>query len=181
MAKIKPIHIEQLSSDTQAVFDVLNEEPDLACVLIGTNFLDQIVASLLKQKFIRSSVADKILNPTGGALGTFSARSDLVYCLGFIEKKQYQDLCQIAEIRNRFAHGHLLLSFGDPRIRKLCNQLTSWEVLLQEEEQEMAEDPTDQMLKTEARNKFNLSVVILGNRLLIKAIGLKNKRAKNGA
>ena len=144
------------------------------------NFLDQIVVSLLKHSFIRSNVVDKILNPNGGILGTFYSRTDLVYCLGFVEKKQYQDLGKIAEIRNRFAHSYLSLSFGDPDIRKMCNQLTSWEVFLKGEEQEIAEHPTEQMLKTEARNKFNLSVVILGNRLLLKAIGLKNKNPRNG-
>ena len=62
VGKAKLLKFEELNSDTQAVYDVLNGESDLPCILIGTNFLDQILASLVEQTFIKSSVAQKMLN-----------------------------------------------------------------------------------------------------------------------
>src|SRR2546430_11588641 len=102
----KQVPAEELSDDTRRLFDVLNDESDLACVVIGAAFLETTVATLLERRFLASSVARKLLEP-GGALGGFAPRADLAYCLGLITKDHYQDLCAIAAIRNRFAHSHL--------------------------------------------------------------------------
>ena len=182
MPKIKPIKIEQLSQNTQAVYDVLNHESGLACVLIGTNFLDQILASLLENTFITSKVVQNLLNPASGAIGAFSVRSDLSYCLGLINKPQYQDLIKIATIRNQFAHSYLSLSFGSPEIQNLCNDLTGWELYLMEDHEDIQvpdEDLTEQQIRMAARNKFNLTVIFLGSSLSIKSLGAGVKKKRN--
>ncbi|MCI5168123.1 MAG: hypothetical protein D3903_19055 [Candidatus Electrothrix sp. GM3_4] len=180
MPKIKPVKIEQLSQNTQAVYDVLNHDSDLACILIGTNFLDQILASLLENTFITSQVVHNLLNPVSGAIGAFSVRSDLSYCLGLIDKPQYQDLIKIATIRNQFAHSYLSLSFGSPEIQNLCNDLTGWELYIMEDQKDNLvpdEDLTEQQTRIAARNKFTLTVTFLGSSLSIKSLsaGVKKK------
>lgn len=169
MKRIEPVQLGQLTADIQAVFDVLNEESDLACVLTGANFLDQILASLLKHTFIKSSVADRILNPARGLLGSYSARSDLAYCINLVEKRQYQDLRKIGEIRNRVAHSHLSLGFDDCHVGAMCNELQACKLVPWRVKLEPGEQPSEEVLRESARSKFKLSVVIIGQSLLAKA------------
>lgn len=177
MGKAKLVKFEELNSNTQAVYDVLNGENDLPCILIGTNFLDQLLASLVEQTFIKSSVAQKMLNSNGGCIGTFSARADLAYCLEIINKKQYQDLVAIGEIRNKFAHSHLALSFMDQEIMEKCGKLVAWQIFtFGEDDEPQAENITGEMLGMKAKNQFKLSVVFLGNQLSLKFLGNQRKK-----
>ena len=41
-----------------------------------------------------------------------------------IDRTTFDDLRKIAKIRNRFAHHHLALSFGDPEIGRLCDAMS---------------------------------------------------------
>lgn len=82
--KIPPI--ENLAPGVRDLHEVINDGSDLACVLISASYLDKCLASMLQQYFIKSSVAKNVLNERGGALGTFSSRTDVSYCLGLITK-----------------------------------------------------------------------------------------------
>jgi hypothetical protein len=82
----QPIKLEDLSQDTKAVFETLNEGSDLACVLIGTSYLAELLASTIDVSFVESSVSEKLLDPQRGAIGGFATRADLAYCLGLISK-----------------------------------------------------------------------------------------------
>jgi len=81
--------LEDLSQESQALYDVLNDESDLACVLIATSYLDQTLASLLERYFVEGNTSQRLLDPRGGVLGTFASRADLSYCLGLIPKGLY--------------------------------------------------------------------------------------------
>ena len=50
--KIRIPEVETLSKESSHLYDVLNNESDLACVLIATSYLDYALASLLKRHFI---------------------------------------------------------------------------------------------------------------------------------
>jgi len=52
------VQIETLTEESKRLCDVLNQEVDLACVLIGASYLDHALASLLKRYFIDSKVVD---------------------------------------------------------------------------------------------------------------------------
>jgi len=170
VAKTTPV--EQLSKETQELYEVLNDESDLACVVIGTAFLDTALATILERKLIKSSVSDKLLSHRG-ALGSFAPRADLVYCLGLINKKHYRDLCGIDEIRTQFAHSHLRLSFANPKVREMCDNLKEWRLLLpHDDDGEVVPGATEAQLAVRARNQFKLSVASLSNCLLLKALGL---------
>lgn len=171
----KVIPVEELSSDTRALFEVLNKESDMACVVIGAAFLDSTLASLLEIILRKSEVTDKLLAPSG-SLGSFTTRADLAYCLKLIEKPQYQDITLIAEVRNQFAHSHLQLSFADPTVQSLCNRFNEWRKLIHGEKEDIPANPTEEEQRTIARNQFKLTVIFLANGFLLKALSLKQKR-----
>lgn len=81
--------IENSSKQSKALYDAVNNEPDLPCVLISTSFLDQCLTSLLERFFIRSNIAKNMLDAGRGVLGSFSSRADLSYCLNLIPKTLY--------------------------------------------------------------------------------------------
>ena len=171
----RPIPTENLAEDTRRLMDVLNDEPDLACVVIAAAFLDTTLSNLLETKFRQSSVSERLLAPNG-ALGTFGARTDLAYALELISKAQHEDLRLLARIRNRFAHSHLLLTFTDVGVQDRCNHLHEWRFLLVGEDEDIPTTPTDEQRRIRARNQFKLTVVFLANRILLTSLGLKQKR-----
>ncbi|WP_457390522.1 MltR family transcriptional regulator [Roseateles sp. P5_E1] len=107
----------------QALLDVLNDEKDFAIVIIATGYLDACLGSLLRSSLLRSGVTDQLLDPGRGALGSLTVRADLAYSMSLIPKAMYQDLIQLAQVRNMFAHHHIALSFADLDIQKACSSL----------------------------------------------------------
>lgn len=179
MKNYKPIKIEELSEDTKKVFDVLNDESDLACVLIGTSYLSELLANIIEVSFIETSISGKLLDPQGGAIGQFAIRAGLAYCLGLINENVYQDLSMVAAIRNMFAHKHLALDFSDNIVRNNCEKLKAWRFLrfLQDKKDESAELSKEQ-LRVQARNQFNFSVILIGQRMHVNVLSKKNQRKK---
>jgi hypothetical protein len=72
--------MEQLQSESRALYELLSDEPDFPAVVVSLAFVDQCLASLLKTLLIDGSTSEKLLSHRG-TLGTFNARSDLAYCL----------------------------------------------------------------------------------------------------
>lgn len=163
MKRWKPINLEELSGDTQKVFDVLNNESDLACVLIGTSYLSELLANIIQTSFIETSISGKLLDPQNGAIGQLATRADLAYCLGLLNKSIYQDIMRVGAIRNLFAHKHIALDFNDNTVRGQCGELQAWRVL-QDKEDDLGE-LSQEKLRMFARNQFNLSVILIGSRI----------------
>ncbi|MDD4963342.1 MAG: hypothetical protein PHI11_05405 [Gallionella sp.] len=171
MAKRSLVPVDGLSKDGQSVYDVLNDEPDLSAVLVGTSYIDACLGALLEGFFLKdSSTAAELLDARGGALGSFKSRSDACYCIGLINKRLYQDLLVIAEIRNQFAHHHLALNFDIPEVTEQCEKLSYFEGLTNGSSDER---PFEKLLNT-PRNKFVLSVGLISLRLLIKGLEVKH-------
>jgi DNA-binding MltR family transcriptional regulator len=169
MAKRSLVPVEGLSKDGQSVYDVLNDEPDLSAVLVGTSYVDACLAALLEGFFLKGSTASELLDAKG-ALGSFKSRSDACYCLGLINKCLYQELLVIAVIRNLFAHHHLALNFAIPEVVEQCKKLSyvaDLPIISSDER------PLEKLLNT-PRNKFVLSVVFISQRLLIKGQEVKH-------
>lgn len=172
--------IETLSAESQALYDAVNDERDLPCVLISTSFLGQCLGSLLERFFINSNTAKSLLDSRSGPLGTFFARADLCYSLGMIPKALYQNLRRVGEIRNRFAHSYLSLSFDDPSVVQLCEALTLPKVVGTRVEGDTGksyqdDDPFAQF--THPRMRFTICVVLMANRLLLTGLSTE-RRAK---
>lgn len=172
MAKRHVLPAETLSADTQAFFDVLNDEPDFSVVVVSCAYLDACLGSILEKYLLQCTVSTKLLDARTGVLGTFTARSDTCYALGLVSKRVYQDLLVLAELRNQVAHHHLMLSFSTPAIAEACRSLKYAEML-----ERWDRDDGELMFKPgqlkDARTRFVMSVVLMSQRLLLIALGVK--------
>ena len=158
----KAIRIEELDKQIPQFFAIMNESNDLACVLLGVNFLDDTMRAILAKILKKSSVTDAILNPSRGFLGTFSSRRDLLYCMGLVEKKIYEDLCTIAEIRNIFAHSFDIISFDSEKIVKLLIKLVWYDSFKPKDN-----IPHGSLKYSAYRYRFTETVSILGAKLIL--------------
>jgi DNA-binding MltR family transcriptional regulator len=148
------------------LLDVLNEESDLAAVLIGTAYVDQCLGTLIKRKLGTSPLSQKLLGPEKGSLGEFEGRADIVYTLGLMPRPIHEDLAKIAEIRNHFAHGNVLAAFTDPKVVELCDSL----LLIRLFDQTWFE-ASGKVTNTAPRARFCATVAFICQRLLIDAFG----------
>jgi DNA-binding MltR family transcriptional regulator len=155
--------LDQLYRDTPKMLNALKRGTDLACVLTGSSYLEELLANMLEIRFIKSSIAKQLLHPYG-VLGTFKARADLSYCLGLINKSTYQDLCQIAEVRNQFAHSHIEINFGDSDIQKECEEINAWRIP-GFGHMTPPTKATQRELRTRARGLFMMSIGVLITRI----------------
>lgn len=121
--KSKVFSLEDLSGDSNRIFQILTKGPDFSTAMVGASYLDACLDALLRAVLHESTVTDKLLAADGGSLGSFAARADLAYVLGKIPKPLYQDLKDIATIRNIFAHTHLNVDFNNAEVRPLCSGL----------------------------------------------------------
>ena len=175
MAKVPVLKPEELSDGTRKLYDILNVESDLACVLIATSFIDETLRTLLSHFFIKSETAISILDPTKGFVNSISRRAELAYVLGLLRKTQLQDLAKIGEIRNVFAHSHLLLTFADARIVECVRQLKFANVVAEALPSQQVDQPSDEERRTDARNRFVLAVVLLANEVILGSLVVERR------
>ena len=175
--KVQPIEV--LSDQSKEVFKVVNAEPDLACVLILSSYLDQCIASLLKQYFIsNSSIVDRLLNPHG-TLGTYQSRADLSYVLGLIPKTMYQNASTIGDIRNDFAHSHLELNFISDEIVGKINKIKPPRIkfYISTSGDKKEEVTLDEIIKFDGnpRLKFNIISIMTADRILLSGLSTEHR------
>ena len=106
-----------------------NSESDRAAAIIGAAKIDLLLCKTL-QKILKNpgTKKDNLLD-NSGPLGSFSARINLVYRLGVIDKEFAKLLHIVRKIRNSFAHELLGVSFESEshkdRIAELVSPLKS--------------------------------------------------------
>lgn len=169
--------IQNLAQESKALYDVLNKESDMACVLISASYLDSGLASLLKHYFVAGDTAREILEPPRGFLSSFASRSELAYCLGLIPKGLLTNLQTVGTIRNSFAHSHLMKSFDHPEIAELISRLTFPTIdhsITPDEIGARSERTFDWSSHSDPRSKFTIIVVHMVN--FIVQAGLNAKR-----
>ena len=164
--------IEKLDSQVQDFFSIVNDADDLTCVLLSVNYLDELLRAILETRLRESKVTKNILNPSSGFLGTFSARIDMVYCLGMFNKKIYNDLRVIAQIRNIFAHSFDSISFGSPEVKKLLKQF-QWYDSFSGPLRKFEDYPPGFLKYNKNRYKYTDTVGLLGPKLILS--GFKEK------
>lgn len=173
MAKKQIPQIEQLSTESKELFELLNDADDLSVILVATSFLDLSIAAILKRQLLDNSATDRLLDSRAGALGSFAVRADACYALGLIAKPIYRDLLKIAEIRNMIAHHHLALSFQAEGVAKLCEELSYVDSL---ESSSNGEPPLFAKFMNTPRNRFVLTTVMISQRLLLIGLGIKRDK-----
>ena len=103
------------------LFAAINHVDDRVTAIVATSFVDHFLDALLRSHFIESSAVDKVLN---GCLNGLSDKAHVSYCLGIIPKQDFQNIENMARIRNRFAHKIGGITFGDKVVQKLCEEIS---------------------------------------------------------
>ena len=101
----------------------LKDESDRGCALLTVSYLDNELKNLLEKRFLQKKRIIENLIEGGRPLSSFSSRIDLTFLIGLIGEKTHGDLNLIRKIRNEFAHKYIPITFEDPKIKSLCNQL----------------------------------------------------------
>ena len=104
---------------TEEFFDFIsefNDRDDRSTAIVGSAFLEQILAELLENFLIDDTKAvDTLIKDTD-----FCTKIKLAYCLGLINKSERQDLDTIRSIRNLFAHNFKCTDFNMDTIKNKC-------------------------------------------------------------
>lgn len=132
------------------IFDILEKESDRGAVLVGTAYLENLLEKQLKYHFDPDSKKTKIVDELfkfESALGTFSSKIKICYCLNLITKDMYSDFEIIRKIRNLCAHSANKIFFGSKEIVSLTVNLKGWEKSLNNDNDERKKI-TKEILKT---------------------------------
>jgi hypothetical protein len=121
--KRKILPPEQLTGEAAILYEAVNSEPPLGCVLIATAFLEKSITAVVGKFLVNCQTAKGALSENG-FLGEFSRCTDLAYCLGLISKGALENLKLIGKIRNIFAHSHRPLDFETKEVKEMCMKLT---------------------------------------------------------
>src|SRR5262245_61912518 len=161
---------EELGLPSKQLYEQLNKSDALECVLVGTSFVDHCLASILRKHLVDGTTSLSLLQP-GRALGDFTTRRQLCYCLGLITKGTSEDVGRISRVRDLFAHRLLSMSFKHEEVVALCEGLRA-EGFLEETNRNFWVD-------LDTRGKFSLAVTIVVNRLRLDAL-LTHHRKRRG-
>jgi mannitol operon repressor len=157
MKKKTPRSIPELSAGLASFLEELQAQTDRGAALLGPSLLEDLLGALLRSALINDSDCVENLLGRSRPVESFSARIDLVYCIGLIGRKVFDDLNQIRLIRNEFAHEPAQLDFNEQSIAARCNNLTAL--------------PWDQFSRPlQPRERFNLTVLQLANLLMLKGL-----------
>ena len=116
----------------------IRSETDRGTAIVGASVLDDLLAEILRKRFVNLPKIADLLLVSHGPRGSVSSRIHLVHMLGISRPDQYHDLNIVRKIRNRFAHVHQPVSFDDQSISDLCNNFRQVE-MLEEYKEEMPE------------------------------------------
>jgi DNA-binding MltR family transcriptional regulator len=120
----RTVHMEELVPSV--VINSMKDGTDLACALICGAYIENATGSLLERHMIDDAAVSGstgILNGPMAALSTASARTDLCFCLGLIDRVTYTNAKIIAKVRNQFAHSTTPLDFNDDHVQDECSKL----------------------------------------------------------
>ena len=99
------------------------KETDRGAALVGAALIDNRLEALLRSHFLKSKIAEELIEGGNAPLGTFSSRIKLAYALGLITALEFEECEIIRRIGNDFAHGVHGLTFQEQKLSALCNNL----------------------------------------------------------
>lgn len=155
MTKKMPKNLRTLiDNESKAFWDVVNNEDDLACVLIAFSYIEKCLESLLQRCLINADESDLII---GGA--QFMNKARLLLCLGQLPQPIFENLKLLSAIRNHFAHSHIGASFSDKEIVSAKANLKI---------------PNSILGKRHGRTKFVLAAVLATQQIQVHALSVSN-------
>jgi DNA-binding MltR family transcriptional regulator len=168
---------EQLSGESGDLYDAVNGEADLPCVLISVSAIDKALESLLSRFLIEGETSKNMFVESSGTLGTFADRYKLAYCLGLIPTVMLRNLMTLGSIRNTFAHSHLAITFRDPYITSLCEKLVlptiTQQVTVGDVPQDSSPSANPFYLAKKPRDKFTIASILIFGRLVLAGLGME--------
>ena len=163
MAKRPIVPTQSLSADTQKFFDVLNDQSDLAVMLVGASYLDAALASLLQRFLLPGSTTTKLLDPTGRSLERFQhSRRRLLQPRPHLKTSFPRPDAHCGNPQS-LRSPPLVARLHEPDITKLCDELAYFDHVA-------GKQPEPWMIGS-SRNRFTLAAVTISSRLLITALG----------
>ena len=85
--------------------DALSDESDRACVILVASWVYHFLRIKLAHEFDKGNAdARSELFSSNGPFATFSAKLNVAFCAGWIDRDVYDDLQVIRRMRNKFAH-----------------------------------------------------------------------------
>ena len=102
----------------------LNKESVRGAILLGTSWIDEQLASLLKARLVipTNSKQDNLFD-RAKPLGDLGPKIDLAYRSGLIRRETYDSLKIIRSLRNDFAHLKNPISLEDQSVRDRVKRL----------------------------------------------------------
>jgi DNA-binding MltR family transcriptional regulator len=101
----------------------LTKESDRGCALLAASHLEYMLEKALRKRLCGSKNHLDTLFNFNGPLGTFSGRILITYSIGLFSKNHLNDIQLIRKVRNEFGHSATVISFDDPKIKKLTDGL----------------------------------------------------------
>lgn len=139
-------------------FNSFRDKSDRDTALSCCAFLDDTLNAMFRTTLVDDKEhIKKIMKSTEGPLGSFSARIDMAYALGWIGPKMRESLHGIRDIRNGFAHHYKLDRFDHPDFTEAFAALCANTVGITSDSE---------------RCMFWGACVFLSQQLAIKALGL---------
>ena len=101
----------------------LGSQTDRGAAILGATFLEVRLEEAIRSRLVGSGDPVESLFRGGAALGTFSAKTDMAFALGFYGPKVHRDLTLIGRIRDRFARDLGAVSFASSDVATQCGEL----------------------------------------------------------
>ncbi len=88
---------------------------DRVLIITMVALFESRLKDILRAYFIddEDNTAERILNPMGGAISSFTVMLDTIYLVGLLSNKARKVLKSMAHLRNIFAHHHDIRNFED--------------------------------------------------------------------
>jgi len=150
---------QELSTKLSELLPQFQQESERGSALLAGALLDDVLAERLKDFFVADPNAVKAMMGVERPLGTFGARIQMGYLLGFFGPETRKALEIIKDVRNSFAHYHQLAHYTDPEVSRVCLTLLPGWI-------EAVMDGQDHPTCKEPRRRFQAAVAFLIVRLL---------------
>jgi hypothetical protein len=161
-------------SDLAPWLEAFRNESDRAAAVLGGALLDELLSRLFRARLTADANPDLLRER--GALGSFAARIDIAYALGWLSPVERDDLHILRGIRNDFAHAvEHTLTFEDQSIADRTRNLKLPLRVLAAADARVARGPQSDPnefaaqlardLRERARRRFATAVAVIAGRI----------------
>lgn len=117
-----------IASEAESLTGFLHDSDSRTFCILAASFLEDVLRrSLINYWSLKSRKSQQDYFGSNGPLSTFSQRILVCVGLGWISQEQAMNATRLRNIRNEFAHNHLIHNLADQRLSKLVESLHSYE------------------------------------------------------